>query len=1053
MLYTVREVRCDDPEDASQLADLWNASDVNWPGGGLNHGVPMTAERMREQLRRQDRILVLGAQANGHLVGYLDVSRVPSREDVAHLVLITVHPEWLSKGCGKALLLDLLDRLGDMGCRELTAKTWSGNQRAIPLYKKVGFFWEPGTSVRLHNFIPAALALPIAGGFFERHDWYQSFRRELAVAPDEIRWHGVRVYPYRFAAGDDQLTMVIDRQAEAPTAVETNDVSVACFLGREEVVCGLPYTLTWEVVARSRDPIRVDLVAEGPAGSELSLAESFEVKDSLRLERPFTVSPDIERLNPGPHGYAIRSRFIIDGLPVVLSTGFRTAQPIDIDVQSRALMPGRPEEVVVRLRNRLGEAVTGEVGFEPRPGLIFDPSTAPFTLPAGAWGSCRFRLTLEEGAHATFVRAICPPGRNAGLGLAAPLRTRAKPVTFRSVPLDRVYAWEDEENEAVVIETPTFWVEAGLRGGGFSVFERLSRQRVLHQDLVALGPPFSRQPDVPCCEHRIETADGRVRLTLEIPANAPPGVIVERALTVGAGPFLRLDHRVRNTTGAAVRAKLRCHGEIHLHRAVTVPLAGGLVHEIVEGLGDFPLRGGGDLPRDPAGYSEGWAAWEEHGLVAGMVWKSCGEIDGGSVQLDLPVIAPGSSVEADPLYFVVARGDWEVVRGLWRQLWQPGGTFEERPPAVHPVLSAVLEPSPLLVTAELTVASLTVRNRRLKPFSGRWTLSAEGFRAEPAAGELRDATPGNPQSRELAFSCADLTPRVTPATIVLSSEATVDERDASIVVVGDAGQEVVVEPIDEGRRYGVGNGWLRFVVAPGHHGSLVSLRREGGRELLASSFPEPRPYQWMAEWFGGVEPFIQEPGDVRHARDSFTGGPVERRGARGLAWRGVGVTCGVRMPAMRWLALTVEYLTTGASNLVALVQRLTNRSGAPQQAPVGFIVFPVVTSGTRVRYDVRRPEGDVRQRERSPLPASFRFGDARWVAMDTEGSLLTLISFLPPGEAGGWLLDRESAGLHTSSPVWLEPGETRERLAWLALTENPRQARGYQALGTLGELP
>ena len=73
--------------------------------------------------------------------------------------------------------------------------------------------------------------------------------------------------------------------------------------------------------------------------------------------------------------------------------------------------------------------------------------------------------------------------------------------------------------------------------------------------------------------------------------------------------------------------------------------------------------------------------------------------------------------------------------------------------------------------------------------------------------------------------------------------------------------------------------------------------------------------------------------------------------------------------------------------------------------------------------------------------------------MDTEGSLLTLISFLPPGEAGGWLLDRESAGLHTSSPVWLEPGETRERLAWLALTENPRQARGYQALGTLGELP
>src|SRR6185369_6249051 len=84
----------------------------------------------------------------------------------------------------------------------------------------------------LQNFIPLAVTLPVARPFFERHGWYPSLRREISVAPDEIRWRGVRVYPYHFEAGDDLLLMVIDLQAEAPTAFETNDFYVACSLGR-----------------------------------------------------------------------------------------------------------------------------------------------------------------------------------------------------------------------------------------------------------------------------------------------------------------------------------------------------------------------------------------------------------------------------------------------------------------------------------------------------------------------------------------------------------------------------------------------------------------------------------------------------------------------------------------------------------------------------------------------------------------------------------------------------------------------------------------------------
>src|SRR6201989_1183705 len=106
--YTVREARRDDPQEAAQLARLWNVADTDWPGGSLLHGLPMTAERMREQPLRQE-LLVMVAEAAGEIIGYLGVKRVPNRDDVAHGTTAIVQPEWRGKGCGKALFLAALN--------------------------------------------------------------------------------------------------------------------------------------------------------------------------------------------------------------------------------------------------------------------------------------------------------------------------------------------------------------------------------------------------------------------------------------------------------------------------------------------------------------------------------------------------------------------------------------------------------------------------------------------------------------------------------------------------------------------------------------------------------------------------------------------------------------------------------------------------------------------------------------------------------------------------------------------------------------------------------
>jgi hypothetical protein len=96
-------------------------------------------------------------------------------------------------------------------------------------------------------------------------------------------------------------------------------------------------------------------------------------------------------------------------------------------------------------------------------------------------------------------------------------------------------------------------------------------------------------------------------------------------------------------------------------------------------------------------------------------------------------------------------------------------------------------------------------------------------------------------------------------------------------------------------------------------------------------------------------------------------------------------------------------------------------------------------------------------RSRAPVDYGFRFDAARWVAFEAAGTALSLIPSRGTngevGDAGGWLLNRESAGLHAGTEFHLEPGESREQVTWLAVTDDPRQGAAYAVLGAVGELP
>jgi [ribosomal protein S18]-alanine N-acetyltransferase len=59
--------------------------------------------------------------------------------DEAHITLLAVHPAWRRQGCGRRILLGLLDRAVKIGMQHSTLEVRGSNQAAIDLYKKMGF--------------------------------------------------------------------------------------------------------------------------------------------------------------------------------------------------------------------------------------------------------------------------------------------------------------------------------------------------------------------------------------------------------------------------------------------------------------------------------------------------------------------------------------------------------------------------------------------------------------------------------------------------------------------------------------------------------------------------------------------------------------------------------------------------------------------------------------------------------------------------------------------------------------------------------------------------
>ncbi|MCP5094990.1 MAG: GNAT family N-acetyltransferase, partial [Chloroflexi bacterium] len=479
---------------AASLAQMWNESDAGWPGT-FTRGVPMTEDRVVKWMKDTDYLLnLVVTKEDGKVVGYGNLRDTTNQTGVScYVPLLNVHPQFQGKSLCRRMLNQMVDKATELGYQRMTIGTWTGNIKSVPLYKKVGFFWTPGTAVHMENYIPAARQLPFAKNFFEHVDWYQDFNRELAQVEDEMRHPmtcEMKVYTARWQKDDDFVEVVIDREGQSVTGVETPQFAAFAAVDESYPAKGFRYGMHWCLENRQTDPVFISLKAVGEEGIDIQFEESFTLAagEKRGLESSFICNVDAPAIDltetweimARPH---IQTQITIDGEAFSLATGlcYRPAVELSMEPETVTMLPGQEKTVLLQVQSRTKRPLSGIIILQPSDGITTNWESHPFEVDAEGYTAVPVTIRgLEAGGHTLKLSATMPDGY-------ATVDTEPVETAVLCLPVGGIVAVETKEK--LVIENDFFQATAVKKGGRVKVWDKVSHKgHMFFRE--ELGPPY-----------------------------------------------------------------------------------------------------------------------------------------------------------------------------------------------------------------------------------------------------------------------------------------------------------------------------------------------------------------------------------------------------------------------------------------------------------------------------------------------------------------------------------------------------------------------------------
>ncbi|SFE23303.1 Ribosomal protein S18 acetylase RimI [Paenibacillus algorifonticola] len=895
-----------EPRYAGSIAAMWNTSHESWGGDDSLQ----TEQSILKEHHNSTFLHVYLAIAGGEVVGYCSFSHYKEDAGALYIPLLNVRPDYHGHKIGKRLILRAIEETLKLGWPRLDLYTWPGNTKAVPAYKKSGFFWEKrDDTTHLMNLIPSVLQTGAVKHYFEEINWYSDSVREIAVSPDGRQERGFDYFTYEWKKGSSHLRMEYERTGRGLRLIETDDYLIkATIPDYHQLPFGVSYPIIYEAVNKSGKTLALEIKSVGSAAISFELHETRIVESQERIEGSFLVHAIEEDQSPFQTHPVVEAELLINGLPATFKTGIEPKFPAKLKLQAPAQSVYAGEHVALDLTIENEYETEAVFAFE-----LPDDEVLSFSHP-----SVRIKVPAKGRRTVTIEALLLTYGiwhhrlaiHNVAGSDDSLVLQQGVSLVFPGIHA----AFGGETDQDWVISNGQYSARLNKSSNILSIYEGAHSTISLHYP--KFGLPYSsafeknRVSRVTCRQDEAMVLEAQYDLT-------SADLLLTLVVKLYSNGIITRHHVVQNKA-AAVRDEplfLKESFNFDLEDSV-IPYEGQYVD-----LSKGPDASNSDY-WEKNRFTENWIFANNGESSRGITWPEQAEIisEGWYYGLEHPlgVIPAGGITQTEPI---------RIALGTWRN-WRDFRSF-----ALNRGYSQELE-----TTEQLE----TIVNQGNPFLQGALEVRIVERKNTFLEGEIEisSALDSIDTAKHLVSGEQQLTEIVTPVTWKSSLEADIltlrldmesygARRSRLVFPVSDHTITQQTEHTEYGEVLMADNGVMQIQASSGFAPALFSLKHRGV-EWLDSSFPHPGPKSWWNPWIGGIAAevsgmsgtsFMEEPREAAFAAITDN---------LGNDWSGIRMSVTISNHAkFRGLVLHQYFLMLPGVPVLATVIRVEQNTGAP----------------------------------------------------------------------------------------------------------------------------
>lgn len=889
---------------AAAVAHMWNQSNASW-GGGTGH---RTAEDIIQDMDNSTNLHNFLAVDGDQVVGFCSFSHYMMDEGALYVPLLNVRPDYHNKKVGKALILNAVAKTVEMGWPRLDLFTWSGNTKAVPMYKKCGFFWEKkDDGVHLMNYIPTVLQTEALQPYWGHMDWYEDSTRAIEIKPDgQLRNGKFDIFAYSWNKDGQELRVEFEKTGRGIHTLDTPDYEIRTEIAEHDLVFGKSYPVRYHIRSKTGQPVVCEITGLDDKNIRFSLSQTITVTGTAVVEGEFRVEPVQEEQSDWKTHPVVLSQWRINGRRAELRTGVAPKFPARVNIAAQELEQyvGAQETLYLNIENQFQEAAEFRLELPENDFIHFaQPEVTVIVTPAGKASVAVPYILSAFGVYSPTVTVHARTESGESIVFEREISFVFRGMTGRFSGEDHKFGYAAAGPNMLILNKQNNELRlrrTHLGGAFFWGYPRLGKPYSSEfTKKKAESIRFDQDPDTQIIEAFYESEDF-------------PGVAFKSVSRIQGSGLIEHYYIIENHSGESMPDAmnlLECF-RFEPNRMV-LPYDGEFL-DLQEAHANHMEHY--DLQR----VSENWLFSRGEKLSLGFAWDASQTLvrNEWMMALEHPLggLPEGQSIRTKSTYLAAgAFADWRDFRSY----------ALKRREASIPLLSDHLElrangGNPF--TAD--TYSIEVLSRKTNPEEARLLLSSQdGPLAEDAAAGHGNRTslraerpapePGTTDRLTLQYDGPDVRLARSTAVFAISRQSVRTERVRT----------------ESGDTLRIANGMLALIASPAFGNAAHSLIYNG-REWLDTSYPAPGPRSWWNPWLGGLGLDVPGMSALSLQQEPRSGGFSSLTDNKGNIWSGIRLTVRVEQHEInRGLTVDQYYLLLPGAPVLAKVNRITNRTG------------------------------------------------------------------------------------------------------------------------------